>query len=184
MGKAYSLDLRERVWDYISEGHSCRAAGRMFGVSAATAVRIASDQRKRGSLAPKPQGRPAGRFGKLAGHMDFLVARVQTEPDITLAELCDLLEGDFGIRVQPSSIHRALQRVGFSYKKGLIAQERDRPLVRHLRHVWLKHRLPWMGSQAHRLVFIDETAVKTNLTRLRGRALRGERLYGTAPFGK
>ena len=33
-------------------------------------------------------------------------------------------------------------------------------------------------------MFIDETAVKTNLTRLRGRSLKGERLYGTAPFGK
>lgn len=30
----------------------------------------------------------------------------------------------------------------------------------------------------------DETSVKTNLTRLRGRAPVGERLYGTAPFGK
>jgi len=33
-------------------------------------------------------------------------------------------------------------------------------------------------------VFIDETAVKTVLTRLRGRAPVGERLYGAAPFGK
>jgi transposase len=32
-------------------------------------------------------------------------------------------------------------------------------------------------------VFIDETAVKTNLTRLRGRALRGTRLVMDAPFG-
>lgn len=40
-----------------------------------------------------------------------------------------------------------------------------------------------MSQAPHRLVFIDETSVKTNLTRLRGRALRGERLYGTAPFG-
>ena len=41
-----------------------------------------------------------------------------------------------------------------------------------------------MRAESHRLVFIDETAVKTNLTRLRGRAPVGERLYGTAPFGK
>lgn len=34
------------------------------------------------------------------------------------------------------------------------------------------------------MVFIDETAVKIILTRLRGRAPVGERLYGTAPFGK
>tara|TARA_R110001583_G_scaffold87108_2_gene227124 strand:+ start:3007 stop:3537 length:531 start_codon:yes stop_codon:yes gene_type:complete len=41
-----------------------------------------------------------------------------------------------------------------------------------------------MYQEAHRLIFIDETAVKTNLTRLRGRAPIGERLYGSAPFGK
>ena len=41
-----------------------------------------------------------------------------------------------------------------------------------------------MREEPHRLVFIDETSVKTNLTRLRGRSLKGERLYGTAPFGK
>lgn len=41
-----------------------------------------------------------------------------------------------------------------------------------------------MRQEPHRLVFIAETAVKTNLTRLRGRTPVGERLYGTAPFGK
>lgn len=40
-----------------------------------------------------------------------------------------------------------------------------------------------MRLEPARLVFIDETAVATNLTRLRGRALRGERLKGEAPFG-
>ncbi len=33
-------------------------------------------------------------------------------------------------------------------------------------------------------MFIDETAVKANMTRLRGRSIRGERLFGIAPFGK
>lgn len=41
-----------------------------------------------------------------------------------------------------------------------------------------------MAAEPHRLVFIDETSVKTNLTRLRGRAPIGERLQGAAPFGK
>ena len=45
-------------------------------------------------------------------------------------------------------------------------------------------RQPRMRREPHRLVFIDETAVKTNLTRLRGRAPVGEWLYGVAPFGK
>lgn len=41
-----------------------------------------------------------------------------------------------------------------------------------------------MREVPHRLVFVDETAVKTNLTRLRGRAPRGNRLIDDAPFGK
>jgi len=65
-----------------------------------------------------------------------------------------------------------------------VAQERDRAAIRHARQVWITRRQPRMRAEPHRLVFIDETSVKTNLTRLRGRAPRGERLYGTAPFGK
>jgi len=34
-----------------------------------------------------------------------------------------------------------------------------------------------------RLVFIDETAVSTNMARLRGRAVRGSRVIGTVPLG-
>lgn len=41
-----------------------------------------------------------------------------------------------------------------------------------------------MRIEPARLVFIDETAVATNLTRRRGRSLRGERLPAEAPFGR
>jgi transposase len=40
-----------------------------------------------------------------------------------------------------------------------------------------------MREQTHRLVFIDETATTTKMTRLRGRARHGQRLKGRAPFG-
>lgn len=40
-----------------------------------------------------------------------------------------------------------------------------------------------MRAEAHRLVFIDETATTTKMTRLRGRARRGERLKARAPLG-
>ena len=33
------------------------------------------------------------------------------------------------------------------------------------------------------MIFLDESAAKTNLTRLRGRALRGRRLHAQAPAG-
>ena len=41
-----------------------------------------------------------------------------------------------------------------------------------------------MQARPHRLVFIDETSVKTNMTRLRGRAPKGRRLNAAAPFGR
>lgn len=40
-----------------------------------------------------------------------------------------------------------------------------------------------MRSDVQRLVFIDESAAKTNMTRLRGRARRGERVRDHAPYG-
>jgi transposase len=40
-----------------------------------------------------------------------------------------------------------------------------------------------MAREPHRLVFIDETATTTKMTRLRGRARKGERLRARAPFG-
>jgi len=40
-----------------------------------------------------------------------------------------------------------------------------------------------MRLEPHRLVFIDETAVTTKMTRLRGRSACGARLEADAPFG-
>ena len=40
-----------------------------------------------------------------------------------------------------------------------------------------------LASRRARLVFIDETAVSTNMVRLRGRAPRGARVIGTVPLG-
>ena len=41
-----------------------------------------------------------------------------------------------------------------------------------------------MRNCPERFVFIDETSVKANMTRLRGRCKKGKRLYGSAPFGR
>ena len=64
-----------------------------------------------------------------------------------------------------------------------MASEQHRARVKQARHEWQERRIPFMRRQPERLVFIDETSVKTNLTRLRGRARRGQRLRMDAPFG-
>ena len=184
MGKALSLDLRERVACYVASGHSRRAAGRVFGVGASTVVRLVASQSRTGSLAPKPQGRAPGTSGKLASHIGFLTGMVGAEPDITLQELADALVQSHGVTLQLSSIHRALRRAGLTYKKGLIATERQRASVLKARHDWTRRRQPIMRNCPERLVFIDETSVKATMTRLRGRCARGQRLTGSAPFGR
>lgn len=52
------------------------------------------------------------------------------------------------------------------------------------RQEWVNRRQPFMRRHPARLVFVDETSVKTNMTPLRGRSPCGERLMADAPFGK
>lgn len=70
-------------------------------------------------------------------------------------------------------------RVQFQ-KKTLVADERDRPDVKRRRERWQRYQ-GWIDPR--RLVFIDETWMKTNMAPLRGWAIKGERLPGAAPFG-
>src|ERR1700729_1492142 len=60
------------------------------------------------------------------------------------------------------------------------ATEQDRPDVARARTAWRRKRLK---AKLRKLVFIDETSTKTNMVRLRGRSLRGERLIDKTPHG-
>ena len=60
---------------------------------------------------------------------------------------------------------RFFRKIGVTVKKTLVAREPDRQDIS-------RHRTRWRAYQGHidprRLVFIDETWTKTNMTRLRG----------------
>jgi len=116
MGKGLSSDLRERVYGDIEAGQSRRAAGRRFGVSASTSVRIAQRMARKGTLEPEKQGRPQG-GGKLAGQADVLIRWVEENGEITMPELAAKLEAERGISVHPASLSRFLIVQGFSVKK-------------------------------------------------------------------
>jgi transposase len=62
----------------------------------------------------------------------------------------------------------------------LRAAEQDRPDIAERRAAW---RVLQTGLAPERLVFIDETWAKTNMTRPRGRSLRGTRLVAAVPHG-
>jgi len=61
-----------------------------------------------------------------------------------------------------------------------VASERDRPDIAERREVWFKQFSLWMLT---RLVFLDETWTKTNMTRLYGWAHRTQRVIESVPHG-
>ena len=65
-------------------------------------------------------------------------------------------------------------------KKSLHAAEQERADVRIARANW-KQEQPRLDPK--KLIFIDETGTSTNMTRLRGRAARGQRLLAKVPHG-
>ncbi|WP_279596668.1 IS630 family transposase [Methylobacterium sp. J-001] len=182
MGGCYSLDLRERVIQFVADGSSRRAAARRVAVSASCAIKLVQRQVRTGSAAPARQGRPKG-GGKLAPVAAFLFETVEATPDITMPELAEALLATHGVTVTPGALSRFLCQRGFTYKKSLMAAERARAPIPEERHVWRTKRQPLMRSACHRLVFLDETSVTTKMTRLRGRSRRGKRLHAAAPFG-
>ena len=69
---------------------------------------------------------------------------------------------------------------GSASKKSLRASEQDRPDVARRRDQWRRYQDKIAAS---RLVFIDETWTKTNMTRTHGRCAVGQRLVDKVPHG-
>lgn len=116
MGECRSDDLRVRVVEAVEAGSSRRAAAERFSVSASSAIRWVARAADEGSPKPRKQGRPAGK-GPLAEHLDYLIAAVEAEPDITMPELAGRLHAERGITAAWASLSRLLCRAGFTYKK-------------------------------------------------------------------
>jgi hypothetical protein len=99
---------------------------------------------------------------------------------LTLRALLQEL-ADRGLVVSDFALWNFLQHEGVTFKKSLRASEQDRPAVARRRERWKARQA---AIDPSRLVFIDETWAKTNMTRTQGRCARGERLVAKAPFGR
>ena len=177
MGAPYSLDLRERVVAAVAGGMSRAEAARRFEVSHSSAIRWTQRATATGSPAALPMG------GKkpfaLADEAEWIRARLAEKPDITGRELlAELIQR--GVTVSYYGVWHFLDHIGLSFKKSLRASEQDRADVARRRRQWKQRQ----GKiSATRLVFVDETWAKTNMTRLHGRCPRGQRLIAKVPHG-
>src|ERR1700723_2274397 len=128
-GKAYSQDLRERVFAAADDGEPVGRIATMLRVSVSYVSKVLSRRRLTGQTTARPQRCHV--VPKLSGLHPAILARVTSRPDATIAELREQQP-----KLTPS-----------------------------------------------RLVFIDETSVKTNMTRRYGRAKCGHRLVDAVPHG-
>ena len=115
MGKPMSMDLRERVVAAVGGGMSRRKAAERFGVSISSAIRWTSRARRSGSVRPEPQGGDK-RSARIEAHAPVILEAVDATPDITLAELRELLAGR-GVAVATSTLWRFFARRRITRKK-------------------------------------------------------------------
>ena len=116
MPSPLSVDLRQRVVAFVSQGASCREAAARFGVSAASASRWAARRRQDGHVAPRPMGGDRHSH-HMEAHARLILATCRKQPTIFLRELRDQLVRR-GVRASISSVSRLLARHGVSRKQG------------------------------------------------------------------
>lgn len=174
----YSTDLRQRVIEaYQANEGSQRQLAERFKVSLSFVGRLIRRYQQTGQVRAKPHG--GGASALIAAEDLTLVQKlVEEQPAALLEELCERLEVRSGIRVSVPTMHRAVHRLKLTTKKTLYASEQDSPRIEKLRFEyrdWVLDRGP------HNLVFVDESGLNLGMTRLYGRAERGERLYEACP---
>lgn len=112
-------------------------------------------------------------------HRAWLLRRIASGSDMTLRGLVAEL-AEQGVKVSYRTVWNFVHREKISYKKSVLPAEQNRPGV-------ARHRARWKRYQdkidPKRLVFIDETWVKTNMAPLRGWCARGKRLVARVPYG-
>jgi transposase len=179
MARAYSQDLRDRVINVVERGSmGCREAARHFEVSASTAIKWVQRYRRVGDR--RHAGTGGHRPSKLKPHRAWLVAVIDAQPDLTLAALCQRFLDERGVRTDTGMLSRFFTGEGISFKKSVLPCEQDRPDVKRKRVGWKRHQ---GRLDPKRLVFIDETWAKTNMTRTHGRCRKGARLRAKMPHG-
>ena len=175
-----SVDLRQQILEayQAKEGFQRQLAER-FKVSLSFVRDLMRHYRARGTVQPKPHG--GGAIAKLGEEqLPIVEALVKTQPDALLTELCERFVQQTGVEVSVSTLQQAVTSSSSASRKTLIASEQDSQRVKDLRFAY---RFWSFTIDPRNLVFIDETGVHLGMTRLRGRAPIGDRLYDSETPG-
>ena len=111
-GQAYGQDLRDRV---LAADGSIREVAERFAVSDSYVARARGKRRRLGEVSAGIQCNHVP--PRLAGLEPVLAARVMVAADLTLAQLCDWVQHEHGVRVGITTMWKMLGRLGLSLKK-------------------------------------------------------------------
>jgi putative transposase len=115
MTRAYSQDLRDRVIAAVErEGLSRRQAARRYRISDTAAIRWVQAWRQ-GRSRPLAQG--GDRRSRLPRHREWLLALIESEPDLTLTSIAERLRDTHGVKADAGMLSRFFTRHGISFKK-------------------------------------------------------------------
>jgi transposase len=109
--------VRESIIRAFHErGLSYEAIADLLGVGRATVSRVLRRHREAGTVEPRPRG--GGNVSPIRGKAaERLGALLANRPDLTIAEMAAELERVAKIQTSPSSVGRALARLGYTRKK-------------------------------------------------------------------
>ena len=118
MASAYSDDLRRKFYEAYQRGDGSLAVlASRFGVSLGWAEKLLRAVRQNGQV-ERPVGRPRGPVSKLTPKLrERLRAWIQTQPDLTLAELQLRLWEEYELEVSLSRVWTVLGEMGLNLKK-------------------------------------------------------------------
>lgn len=103
--------MRQRVLDFYEAGQKTTEIAERLAVSASWCRRVRQ-------FRDRPPGKYLGRPAKLnAAARLSLAARVELQPDATLAELCDWCKSELGICVSGGTMWSVLRQMKLTLKK-------------------------------------------------------------------
>jgi transposase len=153
----YPGELRRRVVGFVEAGGSRREAAEQFDIGVSSAIRWMQRFRE---LANRCRAAEALRHWRSTPNRSL--CSTATQPDLTLDEIV--------LALHKRRISGSPSASWHHYKKSLRAVERNQEDVAPKRRRWIREQ--GLLDPA-RLVFIDETAVSTNMVRPNGWSPRG-----------
>jgi transposase len=109
--EAYSKDLRMRVLRDCDAGVTTRVVATKYDVSESWVRRLKQRRRETGETMPRQAGSP--RPARWLEYADRLQELVRAQPDITLRELREAIDGQLSIQ----TLSRALRALQWTFKK-------------------------------------------------------------------